>query len=129
MKDELLKLENYQLPLNLIVGSKNSSDSDKFNHWVLCYIDRVCKTNSIEQSDDKDNTDNVDQRPNKIFYSSFGDTIPLEIKEFLKPPILSSDFQIQKFNNSDCGLYCIVILYLLNNGVKFEDIILEFVEV
>ena len=48
--------------------------------------------------------------------------------------ILSSNFQIQDFNEDTCGLYCILILFLLHertsgpdNKLKFEDIIISFV--
>ena len=41
--------------------------------------------------------------------------------------ILSSNFHIQDFNKDICGLYCILILFLLNNKTKFEDIIIGFV--
>ena len=41
--------------------------------------------------------------------------------------ILSCNFQIQDFNTETCKLYCILILYLLNNKIKFEDIIIGFV--
>jgi hypothetical protein len=112
MKDELKNFTDIKYPLNLIIGSKNSNESDQFNHWTMVYVDN-------EQ---------------KIYYSSFGDIISLEVKDFLfkldQRPILSSDFQIQTFTGPDstsCGLYCILILYLINQGLKFEDIILEFV--
>ena len=65
----------------------------------------------------------------KIFYCSYGSPIPLEIKKFLMSvdnrPILSSNIQIQDFNENTCGYYCLLILYLLNEGTKFEDIILS----
>ena len=41
--------------------------------------------------------------------------------------ILSSNFQIQDFNRDTCGLYCILILFLLNNKIKFEYINIGFV--
>ena len=41
--------------------------------------------------------------------------------------ILYSNFQIQDFNEDTCGLYCILILFLLNDKIKFEDIIISFV--
>ena len=41
--------------------------------------------------------------------------------------ILSSNFQIQELNEDTCGLYCILILILLNDKLKFEDIIISFV--
>ena len=109
MKDELLNYNNIKYPLNLIVGSKNSDESDDYNHWTMCYVD--------EQQ--------------KIFYSSFGDKIPLEIKEFLYKlddrPILSSDWQIQDWSETSCGMYCILILWLILQDMKFEDIILNLI--
>ena len=41
--------------------------------------------------------------------------------------ILSSNFQIQDFNEDTCGLYFILILFLLNDKITFEDIIISFV--
>ena len=41
--------------------------------------------------------------------------------------ILSSNFQIQDFSEDTCELYCILILFLLNDKIKFEDIIISFV--
>ena len=41
--------------------------------------------------------------------------------------ILSSNFQIQEFNEDTCGLYCILILILLQDKIKFEDIIISLV--
>jgi hypothetical protein len=108
MKDELKTFNNIEYPLNLIIGSKNSNESDEFNHWTMCYVDDKQKT----------------------YYSSFGDKISLEVKDFLfkldDRLILTSDLQIQDWSESSCGLYCICILYLINQGMKFEDIILEF---
>ena len=106
MKDELKNFTKIDYPLNLIIGSKNSNESDEYNHWTLCYVD------------DKQ----------KIYYSSFGDKIPLEVKDFLfkldNRFILTSDFQIQDWNETTCGQYCICILFLINHGMKFEVIIL-----
>ena len=67
----------------------------------------------------------------KIYYSSYGDPIPVEGKKFMVEVddrlTLSSNFQIQNFNEDTCGLYCILILFLLNDKLKFEDIIISFV--
>ena len=41
--------------------------------------------------------------------------------------ILSSNFQIQDVNTDTCRLYCILILFLLNNKIKLQDIIIGFV--
>ena len=44
---------------------------------------------------------------------------------FYNRPILSSNFQIQDFNENTCRYYCVFIFYLLNEGIKIEDIILD----
>ena len=41
--------------------------------------------------------------------------------------ILSSNFKIQNFNKATCGLYCILILFLLTNKIKLKNIIISFV--
>ena len=79
-------------PTNIIV---NLTDSEKNvnGYWCLCFIDN-------EQ---------------KIYYSSYGDPIPIEVKQYMieidDRLILSSNFQIQDFNEDTCGLYCILISF------------------
>ena len=96
------------IPINIIVNL-NDSDNNVNGHWCLSFI-------------------NDDQQ---VYYSSFGDLIPNQVKDFMMKiddrKILSSNFQIQDFNTDTCGLYCILILFLLNNKIKFEDIIIGFV--
>ena len=96
------------IPINIIVNL-NDFDNIVNGHWCLCFI-------------------NDDQ---KVYYLSFGDPIPNQVKDFMMKvddrKILSSNFQIQNFNTDTCGLYCILILFLLNNKIKFEDIIINFV--
>ena len=99
---------NHNCPINLIV---NLNDTDKHvnGHWCLCFIDN-------EQN---------------IYHSFYGDPIPIEVKKYMIEVdyrlILSSNFQIQELNEDTCGLYCILILILLNDKLKFEDIIISFV--
>ena len=105
MRDEILKLENIQLPISIILNLEDSPKNG--SHLTLLFVDNK----------------------EKIYFSSFGDIMPVEVKEFMKKidnrPILTSDHQIQKFEETTCGLYSLLILYLVNNGEKFEDIILE----
>ncbi len=104
MKNELVGKQASEVE-NGIIGSNNSDESDTANHWTLYY---------------KDN----DKR---IYYSSFGDHISNEIKNYLGTPIKTSDIQIQSLDGIDqqsCGAYCLIILYLLSNDVPFEDIII-----
>ena len=94
-------------PINIIVNRNESDNNVKYN-WCLSFI-------------------NDDQ---KVYYSSFGDPIRNNVKEFMMKlddrQILSSNFQMQDFNTDTCGLYCILILFLLNNKIKFEDINIGF---
>ena len=108
MRDEILKIDNIQLPISIIMNLEDSSKSG--SHFTLLFADK-------------------DQ---KCYYSSFGDIMPVEVKQFMKKidnrPILTSDHQIQNFEETTCGLYSILILYLLNNGENFEDIILDLIK-
>ena len=95
-------------PISIICNLQDSSENG--SHWVMCFINLK----------------------SKIFYCSYGSPIPTKIKAFLMTlnslPILSSNFQIQDFNENTCGYYCLLILYLLNEGLNFEDIILSLNE-
>ena len=105
MIDEFSIIEKDNLPLSIICNLQDSTQNG--THWVMCFISKT----------------------QKIFYCSYGSPIPLEIKKILMlvddRAILSSNFQIQDFNENTCGYYCLLILYLLNEGTKFEDIILD----
>ena len=106
-KDETNQCPTNNIPINIIVNL-NDSDNKVNGHWCLCFI-------------------NDDQ---KVYYSLFGDPIPNQVKEFMMKiddrKILCSNFQIQDFNTDTCGLYYILILFLLNNKIQFEDIIIVF---
>ena len=97
-----------QNPTNIIVNL-NDTYKNVNGHWCLCFIDN-------EQ---------------KIYYSSYGDPSLIEVKQYMMEIddrlILSSNFQIQDFNEDTCGLYCILLLFLLNDKIKFEDMIISFV--
>ena len=104
-KDEINQCPTENTPINIIVNL-NDSDNNINGHWCLSFI-------------------NDDQ---KVYYSSVGDPIPNEVRLWMMKvddrKILSSNFQIQDFNTDTCGLYCILILFLLNNKIKFEEIII-----
>src|SRR5437773_8242978 len=63
----------------------------------------------------------------KIFFDSFGTSPPTELVKYLGPRILSSTFQIQQINSDICGELSLLVLYLLDRGHKFEQIILDIV--
>ena len=106
-KDEINQCPTEHIPINIIVNP-NDSDNNANGHWCLSCI-------------------NDDQ---KVYSSSFGDPIPNEVRLWMMKVddrnILSSNFKIQDFKTETCELYCILILCLLNNKIKFEDIIIGF---
>ena len=63
----------------------------------------------------------------KIFFDSFGTNVPDELVKYLGKGILSSSFQVQKINSDICGELCVLVLFLLENGYSFEEIILDIV--
>ena len=85
----LLKNSSTNITVNL-----NDSDKNVNGHWCLCLIDNE----------------------HKLYYSSYGDLIPNQVKQYMMEVddrlILSSNFQIQDFNEDTCGLYCILIFFI-----------------
>ena len=65
---------------------------------------------------------------NKIYFDSFGIKPPNEIINNLKSPILYQTFRIQKLKDTNCGRYCLYVLYRLNKGNDFKDIIFDLLE-
>ncbi len=63
----------------------------------------------------------------KIFFDSFGTSPPTELVNYLGNGILSSTFQIQQINSNICGELCVLVLYLLDRGHSFEEIVLDIV--
>ena len=100
MRDEL-KSNTPDEKESMIINLETSKDNG--SHWSLLYKDG----------------------DNKIYYSTCGDSPPVEVINYLGKNIYTSDIQIQDFNEDTCGLLAILILYLLDEGNKFEDIILE----
>jgi len=63
----------------------------------------------------------------KYYFDSFGVIAPREIVEYLKPPIIYSTCQIQGFNDTNCGQWCLYVLTELNRKRLFSDIVLDLV--
>ena len=51
-----------------------------------------------------------------------------EIQKYLGDKILRSSCQIQEIGTNYCGHLCLKVLYELNKGESFENIILELIE-
>ena len=101
MRDEL-KFK----PLEKECGILNlDSSKNDGTHWVAWFKDK----------------------DNKIYFDSFGVQPPVELINYLKSPILYNTFQIQQYNDTNCGEWCLYILNELNKGRKYSNIILQVI--
>ena len=102
MRDEIKKMTPLKKECG-ILGSKTSKEDNM--HWT-------CWWKNGES---------------KYYFDSFGLTPAREIVKYLKSPITYSTFQIQQFNDENCGQWCMYVLNRLNKGDKYEDIVLDVV--
>jgi len=102
MRDQINKLKQLNQECG-ILGSKTSREDSM--HWT-------CWWKNGKQ---------------KYYFDSFGLLPTKEIIRYLKSPIVYSTFQIQQFNESNCGEWCIYVLNRLNNGDEYIDIILDLI--
>jgi len=66
-------------------------------------------------------------RKAKYYFDPFGVIAPKELLEYLKPLIVYSTCQIQGFNDTNCGQWCLYVLRELSRKRLFCDIILDLV--
>ena len=59
----------------------------------------------------------------KYYFDSYGLDPSNEVHNYLKSPIISSTYQIQKMGTTICGQYCLYVLYYLGKGFDFPDIL------
>ena len=101
--DELSKMKPMEQECG-ILGSKAHTEDNM--HWTAWFKDG-----------DK-----------KYYFDSFGLDPTIEIVKYLGHPILISTFQIQHYNEDDCGEWCLFVLSRLNKGQNFKDIILDIID-
>ena len=63
----------------------------------------------------------------KYYFDSFGTVPPKEIIKYLGSPIMYSTYQIQQFNDTNCGEWCLYVLKKLNSGKNFTDVVLDII--
>ena len=102
MRDQIGKLKKLKQECG-IMGSKTTREDNM--HWTCWFIDGK----------------------NKYYFDSFGLTPAKEIIKYLKPPVFYSTFQIQQFNDANCGEWCIYVLNRLNSGDESVDILLDLI--
>ena len=102
MRDEIpiSQLQTFYFIYNTQDSSQNGS------HWSL-----FCRING-----------------NYYHSSSFGDDPCKEITDKYKHKI-SSTFRSQGYSEKSCGLYCVLLIYLVERGNSFEDSILELYDI
>lgn len=102
MRDELKKLKIEDKECGIV----NSQPSYKNNgHWTCWWKDK----------------------DNKYYFDSYGVKPLKEVRDYLKSPIIYSTYQIQQFNDSNCGQWCLYVLNELNKGREYIDIILDII--
>ena len=62
-----------------------------------------------------------------IYYDSFGFIAPLPVQAKIKPYIYN-DKEIQNYNSSACGYYCIAFIKFLHNKTDKEKSFLTFLK-
>jgi hypothetical protein len=102
MRDQLSSLKQLERECG-ILGSKTSKEDDM--HWTCWFKNGK----------------------NKYYFDSFGLTPTKEIVKYLKSPLMYSTFQIQQFNESNCGEWCIYVLNRLNKGDDYADVITDLI--
>jgi hypothetical protein len=113
MRDEIKKMTPLKKECG-ILGSKTSKEDNM--HWTCWWKNGETK----------------------YYFDSFGLTPTNEIVKYLNPkgfksgadlksPITYSTFQIQQFNDENCGQWCMYVLNRLNKGHDYESIVLDVV--
>ena len=62
-----------------------------------------------------------------IYYDSFGFIAPLPVQAKIKPYIYN-DKEIQNYNSSACGYYCISFIKFMHNKIDKEKSFLTFLK-
>jgi hypothetical protein len=97
MRDELKKMTPKQIECGIF--NLNTS-KEPGSHWV-CWFKRGNE---------------------KLYFDSYGLVPPQELVDYLGTPILRNTEQLQNFNQTNCGEFCLYVLKRLSNGDEFNNI-------
>ena len=103
MRDELKHLKKKKLPISIIANYQTSNENG--THHVALYK----------------------SKGGNFYFDSYGIELFKEAQDFLGHGIYST-FKIQKPETRVCGQISLFVLYCLNNGKDFFDIVLELNE-
>jgi hypothetical protein len=99
MNDELYKISKTK-KMNIIINIQNSDKQG--SHWV-CFR-------------------------NKFYFDSFGIRATKEVEDFLPKDYIYNKIQVQPNGTKICGVLCLYVLYCLDKGEEYDDIILSIKE-
>jgi hypothetical protein len=97
MRDELKKLHPKQNECGIF--NLNTS-KEPGSHWV-CWFKRGNE---------------------RLYFDSYGLVPPQELVDYLGTPILRNTEQLQNFNQTNCGEFCLYVLKRLTDGDDFKNI-------
>jgi len=110
------KNELYNIPrkigsyyINLMDDDKVDGEGNNGSHWVFA---------KIYSDADREESDSEDDKPrlvHALYFDAFGFGMPKSVSDFLKPfkPVYCNNREIQNINSTECGWYCIVCDYIL----------------
>jgi hypothetical protein len=104
MRDEFKKLGK---PWETEYGIYNLEESsENGSHWIMW----------------------AHQKNNWYHFCSYGSDPCKEFIEYIDAPVMSSTFLVQDFDEAICGELCVLVIYLLSEGIEFEDAVLSLVQ-
>jgi hypothetical protein len=99
MNDELYKITKTK-KMNIIINIQNSDKQG--SHWV-CFR-------------------------NNLYLDSFGIRATKEVEDFLPKDYIYNKIQVQPNGTKICDVLCLYVLYCLDKGEEYDDIILSIKE-
>ena len=103
MRDEIKQLPRNKFPLNVIINIHMSKEQGA--RWSALYI----------------------KKDKVFFFDSYALVPTQEIVDFLSQHSqrIHNTFEVQSFGESNCGKLSLYVLYKLNEGELFQDIIIS----
>ena len=103
-KDELA---NIKRKIGSYYINMQDSDEGAGTHWVLA---KIYTDDDTDEEDDEVET-------KALYFDSFGLGMPKQVAKFLSPfkPVYCSNRQIQSIRTTQCGWFCLICDYMLEN--------------
>ena len=104
MRDEIKRLPRNKTPLNVVTNIHTSSERGV--HWSAFHLAK---------------------NKQAFWFDSFALPPTQEVLDFIPSEYsrLRNTFEVQSFGQTNCGQLCLFVLYKLNQGVSFHDVIIS----